>query len=207
MVGRPINPNSARQQRLAGKVPPKPKLATDNGRLIIPPGLIESIQANARERRKTRADNPQLNPFQIQHHQLHPPGARPPKDVQMAMDSAIGWAANDWAGGGPLGQVFAEGLAFPGYPYLAELAQRPEYRTFSETIATEMTRKWIKFSGKGTAHQERQREREMAQDFGLPDPYPEEREATRSLTPARSKKKSHRSRSIWTTWTAAAPTG
>ena len=188
-MARPINPNSARQQRLAGKVPPKPKLATDSGRLIVPPGLIESIQANARERRQTRADNPQLNPFQIQHHQLHPPGARPPRDVQMAMDSAIGWAANDWSGGGPLGQVFAEGLAFPGYPYLAELAQRPEYRTAVEIISTEMTRKWIKFSGKGTAHQQRQRDRKMAEDFDLPDPHPEEREDDEKLDSSEKQEK------------------
>lgn len=181
-MARPVNPNSIRQQRLARRLAhraaeaPKPRLATDGGRLVIPPGLVEAIQANARERRKTRADNPQLDPFRIQH-QLHPPSSRPPKDVQMAMDAAIGWASNEWAGGGPLGQVFAEGLAFPGYPYLSELAQRPEYRTASEIISTEMTRKWIQFSGKGTAHQQRQRDRKMAQDFGMPDPHPDEREA------------------------------
>jgi phage-related protein (TIGR01555 family) len=32
---------------------------------------------------------------------------------------------------------------FPGYPYLAELAQISEYRSPSETTAREMTRKWI----------------------------------------------------------------
>lgn len=37
------------------------------------------------------------------------------------------------------------GLGFPGYAYLSELAQRSEYRSPSETIANEMTRKWIKF--------------------------------------------------------------
>ncbi len=180
-MARPVNPNSARQQRLREaqarqRLHGRPKLATDNGRLVIPPGLLEAIQANAKERRKTRADNPDLNPFKIRHDTLHPPMARPPQDIQMAMDQALGWAGDQWAGGGPLGQVFAEGLAFPGYPYLAELAQRPEYRTFSETIATEMTRKWIDFSGKGTAHQQRQKDRRMAEDFGLPDPHPDDRE-------------------------------
>ena len=38
-------------------------------------------------------------------------------------------------------QMWGEGLFFPGYPYLAELAQRPEYRNIVETIAEEMTRK------------------------------------------------------------------
>jgi len=33
---------------------------------------------------------------------------------------------------------------FPGYPYLAQLAQLPEYRKITCTIAEEMTRKWIK---------------------------------------------------------------
>jgi uncharacterized protein len=180
-VARPVNPNSARQQRLREaqarqRLHGRPKLATDNGRLVIPPGLIDAIQANAKERRKTRADHPELNPFRFDPKQLHPPGSLPPKEVQMAMDQAIGWAAEQWMNGGPLGQVFAEGLAFPGYPYLSELAQRPEYRTAAEITATEMTRKWIDFSGKGTAHQKRKKDREMAEDFGLPDPYPEERD-------------------------------
>ena len=39
--------------------------------------------------------------------------------------------------------AFGEGIGFPGYPYLAELTQRPEYRIPSETRAKEMTRKWI----------------------------------------------------------------
>jgi len=38
---------------------------------------------------------------------------------------------------------------FPGYQYLAMLAQLPEYRKMSEVIAKEMTRKWIKFRSKG----------------------------------------------------------
>lgn len=33
--------------------------------------------------------------------------------------------------------------AFQGYPYLAQLALRPEYRMMVDTIAEEMTRKWI----------------------------------------------------------------
>lgn len=42
-------------------------------------------------------------------------------------------------------------LGFRGYQYLAELAQRSEYRSPAETIASEMTRKWIEFKaiGKG----------------------------------------------------------
>lgn len=42
-----------------------------------------------------------------------------------------------------------EGLAFAGYPRLAELSQRPEYRKMSEVIAEEMTRKWIRIKSRG----------------------------------------------------------
>lgn len=34
---------------------------------------------------------------------------------------------------------------FPGYPYLANLATRAEYRAFASTMSTEMTREWITF--------------------------------------------------------------
>lgn len=68
-----------------------------------------------------------------------------PAGQTLAMDEApaITWAASDFA------QIFAEGEAFLGYPYLAELATRPEYRVITETIATEMTRKWVKFQAQG----------------------------------------------------------
>ena len=54
--------------------------------------------------------------------------------------SIYGWANNS---------ILKEGLTFLGYPYLAELTQRPEYRKPSEIIAKEMTRKWIKFQATG----------------------------------------------------------
>lgn len=41
------------------------------------------------------------------------------------------------------------GQGFPGYAYLSELTQRSEYRSPSETTATEMTRKWIKIRAQG----------------------------------------------------------
>lgn len=36
-------------------------------------------------------------------------------------------------------------VGFPGYPYLANLATRAEYRAFADTMSTELTREWIKF--------------------------------------------------------------
>jgi len=68
-----------------------------------------------------------------------------PKNNQkalLAMDENISlftaWAAQSIYNG-----AFQQGVTFLGYPYLAELTQRAEYRRISEVIATEMTRKWI----------------------------------------------------------------
>lgn len=71
-----------------------------------------------------------------------PPGHEAPK---MAMD---------WQGSVPgylntVPGAMQFGLYFPGYPYLAELAQRSEFRQPTETTAKELTRKWITFKSKG----------------------------------------------------------
>lgn len=44
-------------------------------------------------------------------------------------------------------QAYHEGLGFLGYPYLAELSQRAEYRHVASIWAEHCTRKWIKISG------------------------------------------------------------
>ncbi|AOR76332.1 anti-CBASS protein Acb1 family protein [Novosphingobium resinovorum] len=44
-------------------------------------------------------------------------------------------------------QMFHEGLGFLGYPYLAELSQRAEYRKVASIWADHCTRKWIKIHG------------------------------------------------------------
>ena len=87
-----------------------------------------------------------VNPYEPAGMPLHPPGVG--HNSSMAMDEepfnlGINAWAMQWAN-----SAFTEGLTFLGYPYLAELAQRPEYRVISETIATEMTRNWIKISSK-----------------------------------------------------------
>lgn len=64
------------------------------------------------------------------------------KDAVMAMDSDME----------PVYAYVSEayaGMGFMGYPYLAELSQRPEYRKMSDVIAKELTRKWIKLEVKG----------------------------------------------------------
>jgi hypothetical protein len=95
-------------------------------------------------------DRPEFNPFKLPE---FPPGVVPKaKNMQMAMDDALSgpfqWASMQWAGQ-LYGGLASEGLVFPGYAYLSQLAIRPEYRIASETIADEMTRKWIRFRGVG----------------------------------------------------------
>lgn len=73
-----------------------------------------------------------------------PPGTIPPGAPELAMDDASSWGATeDWARGGLASVASAEGQAFVGFPTLAILSQRGEYRIISETIADEMVRKWI----------------------------------------------------------------
>lgn len=73
-----------------------------------------------------------------------PPGVIP-ANATLAMDDAIGQPqAEQFFSAWATASVWGEGQYFLGYPYLAELAQRPEYRHISETIAGLMTRKWIK---------------------------------------------------------------
>jgi phage-related protein (TIGR01555 family) len=56
----------------------------------------------------------------------------------LAMDaSAYDYISQTFPGGG-----------FPGYPYLAQLITRAEYRAMASTLSTELTRKWIEFTSK-----------------------------------------------------------
>lgn len=73
-----------------------------------------------------------------------PPGVIPAeqKSTLMAMDSTPYQYLNESA-------MFACQYVqyhFPGYPVLAMWSQFPEYRKMSETIAKEMTRKWIRIT-------------------------------------------------------------
>lgn len=70
------------------------------------------------------------------------PGTLP---AGMAMDAAM--PANDALLSYAMSQYAHEGLGFLGYPYLAELSQRAEYRNVATIWAEHCTRKWIKISG------------------------------------------------------------
>jgi len=74
-----------------------------------------------------------------------PPGVVPESDG-IAQDAEIK-VALDWAE-----ECYGEDLefeAFLGFPSLAELAQRPEYRRIAEVFAQEATRHWIKITTTG----------------------------------------------------------
>lgn len=69
----------------------------------------------------------------------------------VAMDAAPNNLSGIWEWAANAGEhgMFAEGIGFLGYPYLAELSQRSEYKQPCEIIAEEMTRKWIVIKANG----------------------------------------------------------
>lgn len=71
-----------------------------------------------------------------------PPGVVPEGVRPMAMDEDLGQWAHGLSG-------WTENLTWLGMPFLAELAQRAEYRQITETIAKEMTRRWVKVTASG----------------------------------------------------------
>ena len=66
----------------------------------------------------------------------------------LASDSAF--ASSSYANYG----YGVERVGFPGYPYLAMLSTRAEYRMFAQSIATELTREWIVLNSTDTAGEE-----------------------------------------------------
>jgi len=135
-----------RKKAKKAKSPKKAKGAEVEKPLDIPAFLPKLTDEMILRAAGTGPARPRVNPFKMA---VPPPGVLPDgiEAATMAQDSAMGGALG-WAGAFA-NQVFAEGLEFLGYPYLAELMQRPEYRVIIETIATEMTRKWIKFQAVG----------------------------------------------------------
>jgi len=61
------------------------------------------------------------------------------------MDSAL-TTSTAWAGQFMVQGSYFDGMTFLGYPVLAELAQRTEYRKVAERLSTEMTRKWFELT-------------------------------------------------------------
>lgn len=91
-------------------------------------------------------------------------GVLPDGQTKLAMDDASGAdinAAWSWAGNLAYHGMWAEGIGFMGYPYLAELSQRSEYRVPCEVIAEEMTRKWITISSTSEGEEETEKVKEL----------------------------------------------
>ena len=122
--------------------------------------VTEAVLQRARNSIKREVPNPFKFP-------VFPPSCTPSKGSGMAMDDVFGdtsnndfsWASQAFLAG--IGAAYQEGLVFPGYTYLAELAQRPEYRVLSEIIAEEMTRKWIKITSKSDDEDKTDKIREL----------------------------------------------
>lgn len=111
---------------------------------------LPELDAILKQHALRQARSPQFNPFQLP---KFPKDAIP--EASLAMDSNQALAANlkfggdAWLAGETIAGLSNEGLLFLGYTYLSELAQRPEYRVISETIADDATRKWIDFDVTG----------------------------------------------------------
>lgn len=97
-------------------------------------------EALARARGRGVSDEDIANPFTLP---SVPPRVKP-AGAGMAMDEDLTglyqWASQD---------AYVEGQVFLGYPTLAAMTQRAEYRRPAEIIAEEMTRKWIKIKATG----------------------------------------------------------
>lgn len=79
----------------------------------------------------------------------HPPGVVPERfKSHYAMDE-FSTNAGEWAAQQYYNYAAVDGAAFLGYPMLAILAQRSEYRMIVETIAEDATRNWIKLTSVG----------------------------------------------------------
>lgn len=118
--------------------------------------ITHSVLAHARNCTKERV--------KVFTNPVHPKGVVP-KAATIAMDTQIP-GVQDWANNYGSDSFISEGLTFLGYAYLSELAQRPEYRMMSETIASEMTRKWIQFtSGEDDDDEKAERINELEAEF------------------------------------------
>jgi hypothetical protein len=145
----PALPTASKEPPKTAAQPRQPMFSEDSVRAILE--ASRELANRARNRPRTE----RWNPFKMETDErlLFPPAAMPPKEqkIRMAQDSALvsnnQFASQAWQAGGMLGQAVAEGLLFLGYPYLSELAQRPEFRLFGEIRAEEMTRKWRRFRG------------------------------------------------------------
>ena len=140
------------QAVVVNTTPPPQRQIYSEGAMAL---MIEFMKESGRKKHLQRT--PQTNPYRIRPELFGPVSAHIKGNVsrarRLAMDdnsalvSANAFAVDSWQNGGMISDNASEGLLFLGYPYLSELAQRPEYRLFGEIRAEEMTRNWIEFRG------------------------------------------------------------
>lgn len=134
-----------RRPRYTPKVQPAPAAmdAAINFRLAVD----KARQAVEATKQKTSFKPPVLYPGVVPEGQTAP----------IAMDASYDFCNQSYAGG--------DFQPFPGYPYLASLSTRGEYRQMASTMATEVTREWISFKGAtgtdGEAITDKQRIKEL----------------------------------------------
>lgn len=162
---RPAPKPAKRKKRRAKAAPveptpaPPPNLTVLDGgkkRLVVTDELVARARARLPRNPVERRDKASIaNPFRFPE---FPKQVLDSVEKSLAMDNALAgivdYAASAWQGQYLYGSAFFEGMTFLGYTYLAELAQRPEYRKISERIASDMTRKWIKLQSTGDEESE-----------------------------------------------------
>lgn len=117
---------------------------------LSPPQPWSKISDSLLIRSRLKSEGHLVQPFFIVE---PPPRVLPGKLTasRIAMDAGIDSdSAAVWASQAVYNNAFFNGITFLGYPYLSELAQRPEYRRISEVLATDMTRQWIEFKSTST---------------------------------------------------------
>lgn len=149
---RPVPPLKSKPKPPApaqAELTPAPK----PGRFVIPLGTAARVRARAAEQMRQRAAPlPTAAEVDIFKPYQPAPGVLPEghQPAKFAMDSAVpAISAVAWAGQNYVSAGWFQGMAFLGYPVLAEMSQRPEYRKMSERLATEMVRKWIRLTSTG----------------------------------------------------------
>lgn len=109
--------------------------------MMIDPTAVAMASVGAR--REVTADLPALSGQQIFAPYQFSDNVRPDGIAQDACLPAPAGTVASWA----IAQAFHEGQGFFGYPYLAELQQRSEYRHAAEIWAEHAVRKWIEIKG------------------------------------------------------------
>jgi uncharacterized protein len=89
-----------------------------------------------------------------------PAGAKSTLAMDGPCSAAYSFANSAWGFGG------VDFVGFPGYPYLAMLSTRAEFRMFAQTYATQLTREWIVLNSTDTAGDStKQKITELTQDM------------------------------------------